>query len=170
MLSLRLICTPHMNRKRRRACRARILACREVRSRFAIENKNRDASGEPQVIISWSPRRTSLSIRAYQTYHRKTRKNCKNRNKRSRSVMSFGASHWGTPGEGSPRSNSPPDCLTSPPALMMTKCFAPCGGRPRAPPLDPASLSGKAGPKALIGNPEKSVKILKEGVTHEPCS
>ena len=43
----------------------------------------------------------------------------------------------GTPGEGSPRQNSPPDCFVSPPALFLQdRSFALCAGRPKALPLD----------------------------------
>ena len=35
------------------------------------------------------------------------------------SLSPFCASHRGTPGEGSPRQNSPPDCFGSPPALLV---------------------------------------------------
>ena len=50
------------------------------------------------------------------------------------------ASHRGPPGEGSPRQNSPPDCFDSPPALFYCLDFADFGRRPKALPLDSASL------------------------------
>ena len=52
--------------------------------------------------------------------------------------------HRGTPGEGSPRQNSPPDCFVSPPALLWKKNFAPCAERPKTLSLDSAAFE-KAG-------------------------
>ena len=41
---------------------------------------------------------------------------------KSRDLLCASA-HRGTPGEGSPRQNSPPDCFVSPPALLQGKEF-----------------------------------------------
>ena len=56
----------------------------------------------------------------------------------------------GTPGEGSPRQNSPPDCFASPPALCKGRDFALCAGRPKVLPLETTAFE-KAGEILLSG-------------------
>ena len=48
-------------------------------------------------------------------------------------------SNWGTPGEGSPVPNSPPDCFGLPSCALFEKDSAPAGAA-GAPPHVPASL------------------------------
>ena len=68
---------------------------------------------------------------------------------KSRDLLCASA-HRGTPGEGSPRQNSPPDCFGDLPALIKKRVFAPCAERPKTLSLESAAFE-KAGEILLSG-------------------